>query len=210
MLTGKKDKVKDPYKCPQTTTHNIPPSQDLTPPVKEKRRWSFRRSSASSTTPTPKPPPPAESIATTSNSPPTDIATKDDNEQHKKKQDMAVTNDVITIRLTIEEAAADLGWQLNGSGSFIANYYTGLPSDLFVQEASDAGLSISAGSACNSGMAAGSHVITAMLGEDRAGCSLRLSWDRLTKDCDLLDALEIVKKTDRMLRAYCPKEKVND
>lgn len=111
---------------------------------------------------------------------------------------------------TIEETAAGLGWQLNGSGSFIANYYTGLPSDLFLQEASDAGLSMSAGSACNSGMSAGSHVITAMLGEERAGCSLRLSWDRLTKDCDLLGALEIVKKTDRMLRAYRPEEKVND
>jgi len=110
----------------------------------------------------------------------------------------------------IEETANQLGWQLNGRGSFIANYYTGLPSDLFVHEAGDAGLSISAGSACNSGMSSGSHVIAAMLGEDRAGCSLRLSWDRLTKDCDLVDALEIVKKTDRMLRALCPKEKVND
>lgn len=108
-------------------------------------------------------------------------------------------------RHVIEETATALGWKKNGSGPGIANYSTGIPSDLFVQEASDAGLNISAGAACNSGISSGSHVITAMFDEKRAMSSIRISWDRLTKEPDIMAAMEIVKNTDSALRAILPK-----
>lgn len=105
----------------------------------------------------------------------------------------------------IDEAAASLGWIKNGSGFGVANYFTGIPSDLFVEYSSDAGLNISAGAACNSGINNASHVITAMFNADRASKSIRISWDRLTKESDLMSAMEIVKKVDNTLRAALPK-----
>jgi len=105
----------------------------------------------------------------------------------------------------VAETASDLGWQKNGAGFGIANYFTGIPSDLFVQEASDTGLSISAGAACNSGITDASHVISAMFDQSRAKCSIRISWDRLTKESDLLAAMDIVKRVDNRLRAVLPK-----
>lgn len=104
-----------------------------------------------------------------------------------------------------DDLAAELGWIKNGSGDFIANYYTGIPSDLFVAAAGEQGLAISAGSACNSGFATGSHVISAMHGEQRAHCSVRFSWDRLTKETEVSGALSIVRKIDNELKALLPK-----
>jgi cysteine desulfurase len=104
-----------------------------------------------------------------------------------------------------DELAAELGWIKNGSGDFIANYCTGIPSDLFVAAAGEHELAISAGSACNSGFATGSHVIAAMHGDDRARCSVRFSWDRLTKETEISQAIAIVRKIDNELKALLPK-----
>lgn len=111
---------------------------------------------------------------------------------------------VSTYGDVLDEAAAHLGWTKNGSGRGIANYYTGLPSDLFLSLAGERGLNISAGSACNSGIDKSSHVIGAMYSPERAARSLRFSWDLLTKESDILAAVEIVKSVDSMLRAHMP------
>lgn len=110
----------------------------------------------------------------------------------------------------IDETATALGWSKNGSGFGVANYSTGIPSDLFLQEASESGLTISAGAACNSGISSASHVITAMFDEKRAMSSIRISWDRLTKETELIAAMEIVKNTDSVLRAVLPRGDSND
>ena len=104
-----------------------------------------------------------------------------------------------------DEVAESLGWEKNGSGDFITNYYTGIPSELFIHAAGEKGLNISAGSACNSGFTTGSHVIGAMFGEERAQCSVRFSWDRLTKETEIADAVAIVREIDNELKALLPK-----
>ena len=104
----------------------------------------------------------------------------------------------------LDEAALELGWQKNGSGARIANYFTGIPSDIFVSVAGEHGLNISAGSACNSGIDQASHVIASMYDTSRAKCSLRFSWDLLTRENDIWTAIKIVKNVHNTLRADLP------
>lgn len=118
---------------------------------------------------------------------------------------MALKEKVAVYGSALNSMAEELGWEKNGSGPLIANYYTGIPSDLFIAAAGDKGLALSAGSSCNSGFTSGSHVITAMHNEDVARCSIRFSWDRLTKETEVERAISIVREIDNELKALLPK-----
>jgi cysteine desulfurase len=64
------------------------------------------------------------------------------------------------------------------------------------------GLSVSGGSACQSGAAEPSHVLTAMgLGPARARASIRISLSRMTSAEDVDDAIRIVRTSVEQLRS---------
>lgn len=77
----------------------------------------------------------------------------------------------------------------------IVNIHTGVPVAVALPRADDAGLALSAGSACSSG-GAHSHVLQAMGLGERAGRSLRISLAHLTTDAELDRLLDFLNRLE--------------
>jgi selenocysteine lyase/cysteine desulfurase len=92
----------------------------------------------------------------------------------------------------LECTATDLGWQKNGSGLGVSNWATDLPGEILVGALADAGVLASRGAACSSSSTRRSDVAAALLGEDVAGRTIRISWDASTRIEDFEAAMKIV------------------
>lgn len=90
----------------------------------------------------------------------------------------------------------ELPYEINGYSSHIINLWVKKPSVLVVEKLSDAGVIVSGGSACNSGLAQPSKVLSEMFGTDtkRASESIRISLSAFTEEAEVLHAVKLIKE----------------
>ena len=112
------------------------------------------------------------------------------------------------LELGLLAAIPDSG--INGAGqprtpNTLNIYFDGIDAEALVIALDLAGISVSGGSACQSGATEPSHVLTAMrLPEARARASIRISLSRLNTETQISQALQIIPATVARLHQLSP------